>query len=71
MVNITFLASKVENSHVPKKLFLFFVKILLAIFFGVDKFSPTLKPESKRSLEPLPRFPFPGGVTDKQFGGKS
>jgi hypothetical protein len=46
----TFLALKVENRHVPKKLFLFFVKILPAIFFGIGEFSPILKPDSTRSL---------------------
>jgi hypothetical protein len=33
---ITFLALKVENSHVSKKLFLFFVKILPGDFFGAS-----------------------------------
>ncbi len=47
---ITFLALKVENSHVAKKMFLFFVKISRAIFFGFGEFSPTLKPVSKRYL---------------------
>ncbi len=46
----TFLALKVENRHVLKKLFLFFVKILPAIFFGIGEFSPIIKPDSKRSL---------------------
>ncbi len=46
----TFLALKVENRHVTKKVFLFFVKILPAIFFGIGEFSPILKPDSTRSL---------------------
>jgi hypothetical protein len=46
----TFLALKVENSHVSKKLFLFFVKISPGDFFGIGEFSPTLNPASKRSL---------------------
>jgi len=36
----------VENSHVPKMLFVFLVKILPAIFFGIGKFLPTLKLDS-------------------------
>ncbi len=39
---ITFLALKVENRHVQKKLFLFFVNISPAIFFGIGKFLPIL-----------------------------
>ena len=46
----TFLALKVDNRHVPKKLFLFFVNISLAIFFGIGEFSQILKLDSKRSL---------------------
>jgi len=34
----TFLALKVGNRHVPKKLFLFFVKILPAIFLASANF---------------------------------
>ena len=60
-----------ENRHVPKKLFLFFVKILPAIFFGIGEFSPILKPDSTRSLWPLPIFPFLGGVMGKQLGENS
>ena len=60
-----------ENRHVPKKLFLFFVKISPAIFFGLGKFSPILKPDSTRSLWPLPIFPFLGGVMGKQLGENS
>jgi hypothetical protein len=39
----TFLASKVENKHVPKKLFLFFCQNLPAIFFSSGEFLPILK----------------------------
>jgi hypothetical protein len=67
----TFLASKVENKHVPKKLFLFFCQNLPAIFFSGGEFLPNLKADSERFLEPLPIFIFLGGVMGKIFGGKS
>jgi hypothetical protein len=40
-------------------------------FFIGSKFFATLKPDSERPLEPLPKFPFVGGVVGKKFGGKS
>ncbi len=61
------LTYKVEKIHVPKKLFLFFAEILLAIFFGGGEFSSTLKPNSERSLNPRPTFPFPGDVMGNIF----
>ncbi len=58
---------KSRKIHVPKKLFLFFAKILPAIFFGGGEFSSTLKPNSERSLGPRPTFPFIGDVMGNIF----
>jgi hypothetical protein len=61
--NITFLALKLENSL--KKFFFF--NILPVMFFGGGEFSPTVKPDSEKFLEPLPTFPLKGGVMGKFF----
>jgi hypothetical protein len=39
----------------------------MPVYFGDGEFLPTLKLDSQRSPEPLPTFPFPGGVMGKIF----
>jgi hypothetical protein len=57
---------KVEK-YSPKKVILIFFEISPAIFFAGGKFFSTLKPNSQRSLGPMPTFPFPGGVMGSIF----
>ncbi len=54
-----------------QKFFYYFFLISPAIYFGNTKFLLTLKTDSRRSLGPLPTFPFPGGVMGKNIWGIS
>ncbi len=58
---------KSRKNSCPKKVVFIFCQISPAIFFGGGEFSPTLKPNSERSLGPRPTFPFPGGVKGNIF----
>jgi hypothetical protein len=64
---IFYLNTVVENTHVPKTLFLFFAIFSPAIFFCGSEFLSTVKPNSQRSLGPMSTFPFPGGVIGNIF----
>jgi hypothetical protein len=57
----------VENNHFPKKLLLFFFGISPVVFFASGDFSPTIKSDFERSLEPLATFPFPGWLWGKNL----
>ncbi len=58
---------KSRKNSCPKKVVLIFCPNFAGDFFGGGEFSPTLKPNSVRSLGPRPTFPFPGGVMGNIF----